>query len=128
MKQRILKNSYGQVGIWCFLLALLSFLPAIISGEGILTLVGDYNFQQIPFTMACNRAIKSGSVLWDWSADLGSSFIGAYSFYTLGSPFFWLSLLVPEWAVPYVMGPIYILKYVVAGIAACAYMKRFVKD
>lgn len=128
MKQRILRNKYVQVGIWCFLLALLSFLPAIISGRGILTLVGDYNFQQIPFTMACNRAIKSGSVLWDWSADLGSSFIGAYSFYTLGSPFFWLSLLAPQWAVPYVMGPIYILKYVVAGITAYAYMKRFVKD
>ena len=128
MKQRILKNHYVQVGIWCFLLAMISFLPAIISGKGILTLVGDYNFQQIPFTMACNRAIKSGSVLWDWSADLGSSFIGAYSFYTLGSPFFWLSLLVPQWAVPYVMGPIYILKYVVAGITAYAYMKRFVKD
>lgn len=110
------------------MLALISFLPAIISGEGILTLVGDYNFQQIPFTMACNRAVKSGSVLWDWSADLGSSFIGAYSFYTLGSPFFWLSLLVPQWAVPYVMGPIYILKYIVAGITAYAYMKRFVKD
>ena len=42
--------------------------------------------------MLSNAAVKSGQTGWNWYTDLGSNFIGSYSFYTLGSPFFWLSL------------------------------------
>lgn len=40
--------------------------------------------------MLTNEAIKKGNFLWNWNIDLGSSFIGAMGYYTLGSPFFGL--------------------------------------
>ena len=128
MEKRRIKNGYFQTALWCGILAILVFAPWIISGKGILTLVDDFNYQQIPFYIACNNAIKKGDILWSWSADLGTSFIGAYSFYTLGSPFFWMSLLVSGEMVPYIMGPLFVLKYIIAGITSYGYIKLFIKE
>ena len=49
---------------------------------------GDYNVQQIPFYEHCVRMVHEGNFGWDWLADLGANFIGSYSYYLLGSPFF----------------------------------------
>ena len=45
--------------------------------------------------MLANNSLKNGGFLWNWSIDLGSSFVGALGFYVLGSPFAWLSFLFP---------------------------------
>ena len=67
--------------------------------------------RQIPFGMYINESIKSGQVYWSWGMDLGTNFIGAFSFYLLGSPFFWLSMPFPSSWYIYIAGIIYILKY-----------------
>lgn len=59
---------------------------------------------------------------------MGVNFIGSYTYYLLTSPFFWLTLPFPNWMVPYLMGPLLILKHTVAVIFAYIYIKRFVKD
>ncbi len=110
-----------------FALAFAVFIPFIISKGGILTLIADFNKQQIPFGIYANQKIKTGDFYWAWSADLGSNFIGAFSFYNLGSPFFWLSLLFPAALYPYLIGPLLMLKYAVAGLTSQLYIKRFVK-
>lgn len=114
-----------------FLLSLITaalfIVPFIVRGHGILYVVDDFNLQQIPFNILSNEAIKSGNVFWNWNTDLGSQFIGAYSFYTLGSPFFWLSCLFPAKFFPYMAGPLLILKFAVAGAASYAYFRRFIK-
>ena len=61
----------------------------------------DFNSQQIPFNILCNKAIKNGEYFWNWNTDLGSNFIASYSFYNIGSPFFWIMLLVPSKYVVY---------------------------
>ena len=50
-----------------------------------------------------------------------------YSFYLLGSPFFWLSTLLPQSAVPYAMVPLLVLKFGVCGLAAYTYLYRYAK-
>ena len=64
---------------------------------------------------------------WTWSYDLGMSTIQAFSFYGLGSPFVWISMLLPVQLYPYLAGWIYILKYTVAGVTAYSLIRRFTK-
>ena len=71
-----------------FCCALLSFLPLLLQDGGKLLFMSDYLEQQIPFGMYINESVKSGQVYWSWGMDLGTNFIGAFSFYLLGSPFF----------------------------------------
>ena len=79
-----------------FILAIITsaafLVPYMIDGEGYFTFYGDFNVQQIPFYQLCHKAIKEGNIAWNWNTDLGANFIGSYSFYLLGSPFFWLTI------------------------------------
>ena len=74
---------------------LVVILPIIIADGGYYIYYGDYNSQQIPFYNLANDAVRSGSFGWNWYTDLGVNFIGAYAFYLLGSPFFWLTTILP---------------------------------
>ena len=134
MKLNICKNSkvknlvntgYIQIFIINFLIAMLSFIGVIFKGNGIFTLCNDFNEQQIPFHMLANNALKNGGFLWNWSIDLGSSFVGALGFYVLGSPFAWISFLFPAKLYPYITGWLYMMKYAMAGMLAYGYIKRF---
>ena len=114
-------------GILCFVTALLSLGIFMLQDGGAFTLREDFDFQQIPFTMALHNQIARGGLLgWCWNLDLGTSAIQGFSFYELGSPFFWTSMLFPADAFPFVVGWIYILKYVVAGITSRLFIRRFV--
>lgn len=107
--------------------AFLFFIPFILSEEGYFLFYGDFNVQQIPFYQMCHEKVRSGQIFWDWNTDLGANFIGSYSFYLLGSPFFWLTLPFPNWMVPHLMGPLLILKFGCAAFTAYFYLRRFTK-
>lgn len=121
-------NLYLKAFLLSVLTAAIFILPYVFTGKGILYIFTDFNLQQIPFNMLSNQAIKSGDIWWNWNTDLGSSFIGAYSFYTLGSPFFWLSMLFSPNMFPYLSAVLLILKYGLAGLCAFAYIHRHVKN
>ncbi|MCI6640461.1 MAG: YfhO family protein [Pygmaiobacter massiliensis] len=104
------------------------FLPFVVIGQGFFTYCGDYNSQQIPFWMYCHDYIRSGAGSFTWETDLGGSFLNSYSFYTLGSPFFWLSLLLPNAWLPYAMVPLFMLKFGVSGLGAYLYLRRYLKN
>ena len=104
------------------------FIPYMIEGQGYFLFYGDFNVQQIPFYQHAHDMVRSGCFGWDFGTDLGANFIGSYSFYLLGSPFFWLTLLFPNWMVPYLMGPLLILKFACAALAAYAFITRFVRN
>ncbi|HCC02585.1 MAG TPA: hypothetical protein DEP60_07765, partial [Ruminococcaceae bacterium] len=76
------------------------FIPFIIYDKGYFLFYGDFNVQQVPFYQMCHDAIRSGNWRWSWTTDLGANFVGSYSFYLLGSPFFWLTIPFPSAAVP----------------------------
>lgn len=122
------KIGYGYVFITCIITAALIFLPAMIWDRGYFIFLGDFNSQQIPFYKTAHAAIRSGNFGWNWYTDLGANFIGSYSFYLLGSPFFWLTIPFPNDFVPYLMGPLLILKFGCAGLTSYAYLKRHVRQ
>lgn len=103
------------------------FMPYMIMSEGYFTFYGDFNVQQIPFYQMCHQAIRTGDVNWNWLTDLGSDFVGSYAFYLLGSPFFWVTLLFPNNFVPYLMGPLLVLKFACAALTGYLYIRRFTK-
>lgn len=122
------KDLLACMGI-CFVTAFLTFIYFVVKGDGVFVTRADFNLQNLPFTTAMHRALADGGFdSFSWNADLGSGTIQSYAFYNLGSPFFWLSMLFPAEAYPYVVGWMYMLKYTVAGTLAFCYFKRFVKN
>lgn len=127
MHKFIPKNNYLKVFWLCFGTAFLLFLPYVIADQGHFLYYGDFNVQQIPFYRLAHDAVRSGEIFWNWNTDLGANFIGSYSFYLLGSPFFWLTLPFPSDWVPYLMAPLFVLKFACAGVSGFAFIKRFTK-
>ena len=103
------------------------FVPFIVMNEGYFLFYGDFNVQQIPFYKHCHEMLRSGNFAWDWGTDLGVNFIGSYSFYTIGSPFFWLTLPFPTDWVPYFIGPLLILKFACSALSGYLYIRRFTR-
>ena len=104
------------------------FIPYMISDEGYFLFFGDFNVQQIPFYQLAHNAVRNGEWGWSFNTDLGANFIGSYSFYLLGSPFFWLTIPFPNSFVPYLMGPLLILKFGFTALTAFLYLDRFAKN
>lgn len=121
------KNNYINVFILGLVTALVVFLPFIIFDKGLFLYYGDFDVQQIPFYKLAHDAVQSGNTLWNWNTDLGVNFIGSYSFYLLGSPFFWVTLLFPSAAVPYLMAPLLILKFALTAVTGYAFINRFTR-
>ena len=123
----------------CALTAALFFLPFYILDGGFFHYAGDFNSQQISFYRYMNGFVKGAGYpdsafagaprnTFSWATDLGSGVMNAYSFYLYGSPFFWLSVLLPQSWLPYMMVPLLVLKFGVAGGGAYLYLKRYVKN
>ena len=111
-----------------FLIALLSaavlFVPFIIYNGGVFYYYGDFNVQEIPFYQEMHYLVRSGSLGWNHLTDLGTDNLASYSFYLLGSPFFWMTIPFPNEIVPNLIGPLLILKFACAATAACVYLRR----
>ncbi len=129
--KKMLLEPQKEKKMFTFLVALFTaaclFVPYMIMSEGYFTFYGDFNVQQIPFYQMCHSAIREGNVNWNWFTDLGSDFVGSYAFYLLGSPFFWITLIFPNSFVPYLMGPLLILKFAFAALTGYLYIRRFTK-
>ena len=119
-------------GIWAFLLGIILaafvVVPIMIHNNGYFLYYGDFNVQQIPFYRLAHDSIRAGNMGWSHLTDLGANFVGSYSFYLLGSPFFWLTIpLKSEW-VAYSIGPLLILKLGFCSLTAYIYLRRYVRD
>ena len=122
----------------CALTAALFFLPFYLIDGGFFHYAGDFNSQQISFYRYMNGFVKGAGYpdsafttvrnTFSWATDLGSGVMNAYSFYLYGSPFFWFSLLFPQKWLPYLMVPLLVLKFAVAGGGAYLYLRRYVKN
>lgn len=111
-----------------FLSLLIVLLPLMIMDQGYFIYYGDFVSQQLPFYELANDAVRDGQLGWNWYTDLGGSFIGSYSFYLFGSPFFWLSTILPENWVLYAIPWLLCLKHGIASLTAYAYIRRFVQN
>ena len=132
-------KKFWQAAGLCALTAAIFFLPFYILDGGFFHYAGDFNSQQITFYRYMNGFVKGAGYpdsafagaphnTFSWATDLGSGVMNAYSFYLYGSPFFWLSVLLPQSWLPYMMVPLLVLKFGVAGGGAYLYLRRYVKD
>ena len=121
------KREYLKAFFTSGILAASIFAVFIILGKGKFYYMGDFNAQQVPFYIHCHSFIRNGGGLWDFSTELGSNFFASYTYYTLCSPFFWLMIPFPTSWVPYLMGPMYILKFACAGLTSYMYIRYFTK-
>ncbi len=128
MKKYFHRHIYQKAFFLGLLTAFCLFIPYIVIDKGFFTYAGDFNSQQIPFYMYMNQMVKSGSLNWGWAIDLGSSVVNSYSFYLLGSPFFWLSCIFPYKAIPYVMPYLLMLKFAVGNMGAFGYLRRYAEN
>lgn len=127
---RARRTCYWQVFGLCLALAAVLFVPhCVIDGftGGFFHYAGDFNDQMIPFYAYANDFVKQGGS-FSWATDLGSGFVNAYSYYCLGSPFFWLTILIPARWLPFTMVPMLCLKFAVAGSGAYLWMRRWVRS
>lgn len=114
--------------LWAFLLAAVIVAPVMIKDHGYFLYYGDFNVQEIPFYRLAHDSILSGDTGWSHLTDLGANFVGSYSFYLLGSPFFWLTMALPSELVPYAIGPLLVLKLAFCSLTAYIYIKRYVRN
>ena len=114
--------------LWGVIISALFIVPSIVTDRGMYLYCGDYNSQIIPFYQTMSTAIKNGAFGWNQYTDLGTSFVGEYSCYNLGSPFFWFMVIFPVKAIPYLLGPITILKFGLSSLNAFYFLKRYTKD
>ena len=122
------REPYLQVFLLGFGILFLSILPIVIFTHGYFIYYGDFNSQQIPFYWLAHRAAQQGAFGWNWFTDLGSNFIGSYSFYLLGSPFFWSTVPFSDDTALYMMPYLLALKHAFAALTAYAYIRRFVRN
>lgn len=120
------KKYYQKSFFYALIMAAALFLPFVIIDGGYFIFYGDYNAQQIPFFKHCVEAVHNGTLGWDWSTDLGANFFGSYTYYTLGSPFFWFMTLFPASFSPYLMAPLLCLKFALISLFAFTFIRRFV--
>lgn len=120
-------QDYLRAFFACGLAAFFILLPFYVVDGGFFHYAGDFNSQQITFYRYVNQLVKEGAS-YAWAADLGSDVVNAFSFYLYGSPFFWLSVLLPASWLPWCMAPLLVLKFAVAGGGAMLYLRRYVKD
>lgn len=122
------REPYLAVFLISFAVMLALMAPVMIFTGGYFVYYGDFNSQQLPFYYHAHQAVQSGALGWDWQTDLGANFIGSYSFYLLGSPFFWLTVPFPQDWVLYLMPWLLALKHGFAALTAFAYIRRFVRS
>lgn len=105
-------------------LVLIGTLPVMLRNGGYFLMESDYFNQQIPFIYETKRMLSSGIPFWSWNHYFGDNFIGAYSFYTLTSPFVWIDCLFPYryliWGIELTL----LLKFICCGWASYAYLRR----
>lgn len=121
-------RQYLAVFFISLIMILAVFMPFVIMDKGSFTYIGDYNCQQMAFYLEANESVRSGELMWNFNTDLGANFIGSYAFYLIGSPFFWLTLLLPlKWvsaSIPFLI----CLKTAVAATTSFGFLKRVVNN
>lgn len=124
----VMKKGPLKTFLLCLLLSGIPILIISMFYDGVFCLAGDFMAQQFQFYQHVHDAILSGNTMWDPQTDLGVNLIGSYSFYLIGSPFFWVTLLFPSSAIPYLIGPLMAIKISLCGAFAHLFLSRYVKE
>ncbi|MDE5576047.1 MAG: YfhO family protein [Oscillospiraceae bacterium] len=123
-------KSKKQTGKYCaaafavgFAVFLLAALPFTIQNGGIFYFYGDFNAQQIPFTISYAGGFSLPQ--FDFTAGTGTDYLDAYSFYNLFSPFTLIFRIFPKSAAIGLLPFVIALKFGFCAMNAYLYISRF---
>jgi len=128
--KRLISHEYWKAFTFTFLVGFFLFAIEAVPNGLTLFINGDYSLQSLSFYAdgytKMWRFFDTGEFpMFDYSNLFGENYIGSQSFYYLGSPFFWLLLLVPR---PLLYQGIYlimILKLAVGGLFFYILLRKF---
>ena len=127
-----MEKNNGKIWLQAFavnlIIAMVVICPILILNQGLFTLEFDFSAQEIPFQLFMHDAVRSGNILWNWGIDLGGNFLESFGFYNLGSPFAWISILLPKNLIPYAIGWIIILKFAMAGMSSALFFQSHIQN
>lgn len=102
---------------------LLAALPFASQSDGIFYFYGDFNSQQVPFTVDFAGGFSVPE--FDFNAGTGMDYLNAYSFYNLFSPFTLIFRIFPKNAAVYIFPFVIALKFGFCAANAYIYISRF---
>lgn len=105
------------------LIAFVAAVPTIVR-EGAFIFPNDFTNQLIPFTLETKRMLASGAPWWSWNTYFGDNFYAGFVYYTLTSPFAWLTCLLPYSWITYSFVVFYALKYAAAFLTSRWYFRK----
>ena len=112
-------------------LAFIAFMPFVITNNGILTYLEDWNGYILPTQFLASNTVRNGNIFWNWSIDLGSDFISSMCSGVangLFSPFGIIIALLPKQSIIYANIWILILKFAISGFGCSLYLERYIKN
>lgn len=112
-----------RVIYYIIIILTIGLLPCWIQ-YGELVMVGDYVTQQIPFITETKKMLSSGIPFWSWNTFFGDNFWGAYSFYTISSPFVWINCLFPAEYIHYSLILTLYLKLICLGLVSYLFFRK----
>ncbi|MBR6103135.1 MAG: YfhO family protein [Ruminococcus sp.] len=126
MAEKKQKEYYLRAFLIVFGAAMIALIPIMAVNGGRFFYYGDYNKQQIMFYTHLHDLVRGGDLAaWDHMVDLGSDTVSSFSFYLLGSPFFWLTIPLPSSLIVSVMPVLIAVKSGIAAVGAYALTRRF---
>lgn len=124
-------KKYGQyVAAFMFNLVLGTIIFGFFMAkeQGLFSLSYDFDSQLLPFTKLTLDALHYHTGIWNWNLDMGADIVNTMSYYTVGSPFFWLFSWCQGENTLYILGWEYVLKYAVAGFSSYCYLRRYTEN
>ena len=128
MKKIIKKlNAYHLYTILFILLCVIIFFGFFKNGRSFVWMTDGFK-QHYLFLEDFHRSIKEGFSSFSWSLGLGLDKIGQLSYYILGDPFAYISLLFPASALKYIYSILVILRMYCVGLSFIYYCNYHKKD
>ncbi len=125
------KNIYVQYTILFIILSIISYFSFIKLGKSFIWKTDGLKQHYVilyDFNRIIRNIFKSGIPMFSWNMGLGLDIIGQYSYYILGEPFAYLSLLFPMKGLKYAYQFLIILRVYCVGIAFIIYSKYNKKE
>lgn len=123
MIKRFLKEEKYTLISFVILISLI--FSSYLLGLESFTLGFDYQNQHLYFYEEFHRLLTSGEApFWSWNLFLGTNFVGSKTYYLLGDPFAYLTLLFPA---SKMMGALFYITLLKLGVAAFS-MTLFLKE
>lgn len=116
---KILKDYYqdNKRLMWCLLIVIILVFGVYLIGKERFLLGYDYQYQHLYFYQDFHRLIRSGQFpFWSNNLFLGTNFWGSKSYYILGDPFAYLTLLFKSTDLVNALLFTYILKFITAAL------------